>query len=382
MNQLSLASPHRRDSDRRYPPNINVPLASQVRDQQADDQGGQTSPSKRRRGTNDSYIPGYHQSPVTTTYSFNNTPRAEAFVHPDSRRRWGPAPPPISTGNQSRNANPPPQTAQSDLSLTLPPLHMAGKSVEEIIMSIDFVRKIAVLGRISPPLKSLKAPNPPFPVRGAVVAVEGDSQVVVSEITRWLSEALERGNNYNIRTANGPDLPDKNRDMSLTDYFGLIDEWHRRSSDIIKYITTPIQADAEPNNKSKQGRGSQLPVLLLQNYQLFATNAWACSLPINDTYQPQDHWQWLATLWRGIIGPDLTVHVRDASTEELARERTVEVREHQRLIIVRREKGPGPLQGDVDEKSLRRLAFEMGEWIQAVSQERGGQGSGSRRGSS
>jgi len=33
-------------------------------------------------------------------------------------------------------------------------------------------------------------------------------------------------------------------------------------------------------------------------------------MPINDAYSPVAHWQWLATLWRGCAGPDVTVVIK------------------------------------------------------------------------
>lgn len=298
-------------------------------------------------------------------------------------------------------------------------------------MSLPFLYKIQTLGRITPPLKP-KSSHAPYPVRGSVIAVEGDNQNAVSSVTRWLEDFLRKADDYVVRTATGPDAPDTGREVSITDYFGTIGGWHSKGAEIERFITTPtsIPTNAEGPNSAKKpsvseddtnpadndhdtddgtrkmslvseadnnGVGTKsdrmddtsppttptpcrpsttlapahahshkpkLPVLLIQNYQLAASNAWACRVPAGEAYNAKDHWQWIATLWRGIIGPDITVYVRDCAAEEIARARNVEVIEDARAVVVRREKEPGAV---VEERNLRRLGFEISEWVRSVS---------------
>ncbi len=95
----------------------------------------------------------------------------------------------------------------------------------------------------------------------------------------------------------------------------------------------------------------------------------------------------MATLWRGIVGPDLTVYVKALDVaadrearEELARFGGVECRWDVGAVVVRacvgvggdgdadghgdagsaRGKGAGAM---VEEKTLRRLGFEVLEWV-------------------
>ena len=71
-------------------------------------------------------------------------------------------------------------------------------------------------------------------------------------------------------------------------------------------------------------------------------------------------------MWRGIVGPDVTIAVRgndDGSLDSRGRVvkggAEVEVRlEDSRAVIVRVDKG-----GKVAEVGLRRLGFEVGEWM-------------------
>ncbi|RMZ77395.1 hypothetical protein DV738_g4347, partial [Chaetothyriales sp. CBS 135597] len=57
---------------------------------------------------------------------------------------------------------------------------------------------------------------------------------------------------------------------------------------------------------------SPIPIALVPRYQLSTTNYCAIHTAISDAYSPGSHWQWIAALWRGAIGPDVTIAVRPA----------------------------------------------------------------------
>ncbi|KAK7613967.1 hypothetical protein JOL62DRAFT_630824 [Phyllosticta paracitricarpa] len=167
-------------------------------------------------------------------------------------------------------------------------------------------------------------------------------------------------------------------------------------------------------NGNVENKASRTPILILPTFTLSAANAWAARIPIADAYSPADHWQWLATLWRGIVGPDVTVYVADApaapsgptsaSTSTPSGNggngmgaaggmqtpglpppsgmsfgagvaRPVEVREEgvTRCVVVRRERrasaasvasaGAGGMGMGIDESALRRLGFEVEELV-------------------
>lgn len=102
-------------------------------------------------------------------------------------------------------------------------------------------------------------------------------------------------------------------------------------------------------------------------------------MPITDAYSPTDHWQWVATLWRGVPGADFTVYVRSgaetASNNSDGRQSPghpmtgdmwgnkahVEIREDLRTMVVRKDSGR------VDDAAIRRVAFEVGEWARSGS---------------
>ncbi|KAF2717786.1 hypothetical protein K431DRAFT_349253 [Polychaeton citri CBS 116435] len=134
------------------------------------------------------------------------------------------------------------------------------------------------------------------------------------------------------------------------------------------------------------------PVVIIPNYSYHASNVFACSIPIADSYSPPDHWQWAATQWRGTAPPDLTVFVRDGdSTPAAAAPDSAKPggiphsalyqsqgggggaglvsEEELRLFIVSRNvkgetnrAGPG---NEVEPSVLRRLAFEVNERVMA-----------------
>jgi HMG box factor len=58
----------------------------------------------------------------------------------------------------------------------------------------------------------------------------------------------------------------------------------------------------------------RLPIALLPSgFSLTLADRFACAVPIADAYAPVDHWQWMATLWRGVVGADLVVYVPSSS---------------------------------------------------------------------
>jgi len=126
--------------------------------------------------------------------------------------------------------------------------------------------------------------------------------------------------------------------------------------------TSPQAISPSPLDAAdRQAAGGKIPLLVIPRYTLHTSNVWASALPINDTYSPADHWQWVATLWRGIVGPDFTVYVRssedppDTAAPPGFSRPAVEIREDLGTFIM---KGGGK----VEEGSVRRVAFELGEW--------------------
>jgi hypothetical protein len=250
-----------------------------------------------------------------------------------------------------------------------------------MVMSVPYNVKIKVLGRITPPLKDPGPSSPAVQVRGAIIAVEGEDTPAVKELTEWLRDYLAKEREYSPRIADPPQAPDaKIKDVSFQDYLDLIKEWHGKSSEMIKYITTPIPAsvsdgegegegegegDSDENKDQKSTSSQDLtikPVLLLPTYQLRASDIYTSRIPIQDAYSPTDHWQWMATLWRGTVGPDLTIYIHSGGDKEgPGPSKLVEVDENVRCVAVRKEKG-----SKFNDGALRRVGFEVGEWVRSL----------------
>lgn len=268
--------------------------------------------------------------------------------------------------------------------------HDQSRSVEAMVMSVPYPVKIKVLGKITPPLKTPGHTSPANAVRGAIISVEGDDLAAVQELCRWLEEFLKKDEfNVQAKMFDPPKLPDEEKkEVTFADYLDIIKEWHGRSKEMIEYITTPVASEDKADSSAKDDSNDKemeesdktdkheekpetiqtKPVVILPTYQLHASNVYTSRIPIADAYSPTDHWQWMATLWRGTVGPDLIIYIRDAKAEELQKEKMVDLVDEIRCLTVRKEKGTSK----VVDATLRRIGFEVGEWTRTVGQAKDG----------
>jgi hypothetical protein len=289
-------------------------------------------------------------------------------------------------------------------------------------MSMPFKAKLAILRKIAPP-RALEKGTP----RGSLIAVEGDNAEAVQRLAKWLSETLRKDSELNVKLLESPDVVLKgNRDDAMAEYHVLVAHWLGKSKTIMRdleydiartpdiakatkmdtaAVSTPtptssghevdenyddedtptklssnntMQIDsANPtatsspkkanitdimdvdNNTPTTGKPSVKPIAILPLFSLHASNTLACRIPLIDTYAPNDHWSWNATQWRGVVGADLTIYLKDGEEKG----KMVEQSEEERLFVVRR--GPN---ADVDGSTLRRVGFEVGEWVRAFGE--------------
>jgi hypothetical protein len=256
-----------------------------------------------------------------------------------------------------------------------------------MVMTIPYVNKIKLLTRISSPLAAPGPTSPARDIRGAVIVVESADQALLEEIGTFIHNHLSKDPSCAIKTWVASPLPNHppasdaemadggsyskfpgrrpsklEEDDPFVEYLATISEWHKKSAEIIKYISTnpnPRQAEAS----SSSSLNSQiLPVALMpRGFSLTTSDAFAIRIPINDSYAPIDHWQWMATLWRGIVGPDLTIYAKRVDKDEMERCGGVEIREDCSGIIVRVTDS-----GNMDEKTARRLGFEVMEFVRSM----------------
>ncbi|RMJ06914.1 hypothetical protein CDV36_013489 [Fusarium kuroshium] len=271
------------------------------------------------------------------------------------------------------------------------------RSVEAMVMSIPFTRKLSVLGRINhTPITALDPGSQGLANRGAVIAVEGPKPRMLKQVGQLVEKAIMASNEVNLKTwGREPEEPNNNerRDSpsegvsadekdTFKSCFETMIHWHRNSRDIVKHITNKDDSTSDSNKEDTGSQGSRggsveesaaepqekgpapkVPVALIkEGFSLTLSDAFACTVPIADSYAPIDHWQWMATLWRGTIAPDLVVYVKPSVDEEIAKYGTVEFHKHPNLMTVRIAVGK-----DLDEATERRVAFEVVEWVRGGS---------------
>ncbi len=367
MNNLSLQSPGMRRA-RPIPPHMAGIHVPSPRDYMETDMLSPMSPEAKRRRFN-SYAQASARPGSGGNLPFSAQNRRESLPRMDQVLR-SPAP-----GTMAPPPRPVDARQPSGGDLTLPPLQTGNdqsRSVEAMVMSMSYLGKVKVLAKITPPLKTPGPTSPASAVRGAIVAIEGEDVTAVQHLVKWLEDFLNKSGDCNAKAALAPKRPASDRkNVSLGDYLTVIGEWHGKSKEMIEFITTPTQAhdsdveegEIEMQKESKPIDLATIPVVILPTYQLHASDVYASRIPIADAYSPADHWQWMATLWRGIVGPDITIYIKDSYPEELGREKIVDVREDCGCVVVRKEKG----KSKIEERALRRMGFEVGEWIRGIN---------------
>ncbi len=264
-------------------------------------------------------------------------------------------------------------------------------------MTIPFINKIKVLAKISPPFLSSPTKSESSG-RGAVVAIEGQDSGSVNIMIQYLKELLSKDEGNLVKVFDGPEIglqkfsakSDETSEATVQ-YLDTISAWHKISDEIVNFINIPSTTtdcrsgsnaptsgisptsialktgDVDTNspaNSSVMASDSPLHIALVPRYQLTTADAHACATPINDAYAPIDHWQWMASLWRGCVGPDIIVYIRDCEQEELDKfgeGNPVEIRlRDARALIVRRSANSGK---GIEEKALRRVGFEVEEFL-------------------
>jgi len=261
------------------------------------------------------------------------------------------------------------------------------KSVGGVLSAFPYLNKIKLLGRITPPCKEPgNGSTSEKEGRGAIIAVEGDDPAAVRELSSWLTDYLIKQGEFKPQMAEPPKLRGhEEKDVTIVDYLDLIKEWHGKSKGMIKYITTTSSStsptplvvmcdkDSIADTMSREDSATPpesptttlvpvaKPVIILPTFQLQASVSYASCVPIQDAYSATDHWQWMATMWRGIVGPDLTLYVKSYDAKEGQVGHKPDMDEPARCLTVSKEK-----EGRFTEADLRRVGFEVGEWVKAV----------------
>ena len=166
------------------------------------------------------------------------------------------------------------------------------------------------------------------------------------------SQATERGSSDESSTSTGIGTATKAQGLDSTTNSTAKD-------------TPPLSPKTTPQPSSHSGVSSSLRIALLPTSLLSLTNLASSIEAPSKGYTITGHWGWFATLWKGMVGADLSVVL----TENGGSGNEVEVREEVKAIFVRiggngdgGEDGNKGL-GTVGEGTVRRVGFEVGEWV-------------------
>ncbi|KAK6226144.1 HMG box protein [Colletotrichum tabaci] len=284
------------------------------------------------------------------------------------------------------------------------------QSLEAMIMTIPFLSKLKVLQKISPTLAPPGPISPDIEIRGAVIAVEGADPRQLEQVGMAVHRSLLGLGEIDLKTwTDGPITPvsilPAEEDAKMNDtasvgssrksshsqsstqtselfsnYMQTMMKWHEKSREIVRHVSTRqgLGADAPPlarrasdgemvgsRHSSVSATGKTPIALLPAGFSLTISDKYACMIPIADSYAPVDHWQWMSTLWRGIVGPDLVIYVKSVAEDEVTRGGAVEFR-GSGVMVVRIAHNKS-----LDEKTERRISFEVVEWIRGGSYHEG-----------
>lgn len=332
-------------------------------------------------------------TPLPSHYAMAPPPRPGlGSAHPGSAHPGPPHPGPAHPGYKY---------ADRDASVRLPPLktaitpgqspsqgygygwtplntsHSSDKTAPNQIMSIRFDRKSAIVNKICPPLPRMADRS-----RGAIIAIEGADPSVLEQVSAAVESSLIVCRDAVVTAWSGPTTLDQMKLPSQGDEFKNLAHvvfkdilaWHAISSEMTNFVTRRCisqspnadrgSQDSSPSANhpsSPNGDDShKIPVALIKNgFSLTHSDKFACATTINlGHYKPMDHWQWMATLWRGIVGADLVVYIQTSPEEEMDKLKTVEYFKALNAMVVRVPVGKG-----LSEATERRLNFEIIEWV-------------------
>ncbi|KAI9158508.1 Repressor of filamentous growth 1 [Paramyrothecium foliicola] len=278
------------------------------------------------------------------------------------------------------------EMAAAGLGITISP-ETPARSLESVIMSLPFKRKLGLLARISRPVPAIVETG----IRGAFIAVEGPDEGLLMEVGDAVEKGLAAMKDLCLKTWSADDeahnpLSRKNGigrnsvDDCFSSCFQAILKWQEKSSEIAAHLTSGDQGNDEEDRERTHGRSSPskssnkrsaplspvdelTPVALVKHgFSLTYSDRFSCRTPIADLYTPADHWQWAASLWRGTVCPDLIVYAKPSSTEDINKLGPVDFSKRMGMILVRALPGRA-----LDEGMERRIAFEVMEWMREGS---------------
>lgn len=294
-----------------------------------------------------------------------------------------------------------------DLSLTLPPLnasatkHESGQSGSSgfataipatgsapqtafrqsfpgrLVPLVMLLHKQAVLKKV------LRIPPPVAkrPQRAVVIAIDGDDPEAIDYLSHCLAETLRLTAGSNASFMDTPRLP-LTKDTSEERRFECLDsvkEWCKKSMEIFDFMMgNPIKSesmsdstDADQAMTMGPRTGDQpSPVLFIRSWLMSTIDRYTVWIPATNDHRVTEHWEWTAYMWQGVVAPDLIIYVRAASIEEISERGATEVADGGNLMLIRHSKDDtvrdpdGQRTHGFQSGALRRIGFEVGEWLE------------------
>lgn len=284
--------------------------------------------------------------------------------------------------------------------------HSRSLDAKTASMEPSLNQKLEILSIVSDPLPCAGHHGTLYDKRGAFIAVEGANPAVLDQVGRSLEKVLVAGGDVTLKVwtndeSGESDTPGSGvrkgkgvdagpaaeveggscKDDLLSSYFQTILSWRRKSQQIAYHVTggdiggnfhkgiqdknskvaqaSSTEPCTPPRDNKSPAAAPKIPVALVKGgLSLTLSDKYASAMPISDRYTPADHWQWLASLWRGTANPDLVVHVQESNDGPDDTTGTVDVSKRMGLMVIRLPKDRG-----LDEATERRMGFEIMEWM-------------------
>ncbi|XXG97528.1 signal recognition particle subunit [Hypoxylon texense] len=200
-----------------------------------------------------------------------------------------------------------------------------------------FLFKLDILQQVTQPL-----PFQPFKTRGPFIAIETHDSELSRQVARVVRNALAEPDSgkYAVKIWEDETAQSVEAQMSMPEEWKGLDDhqldlderqlmvykarmlkWDIESIMIERYITGQSQPSSKTSGEGGESTKSEsrLPVAIVADgWSLTISERYADLLRVRDAYSARDHWQWLATLWRGNIGADLTIYVSRVPEAEIS----------------------------------------------------------------
>ena len=231
--------------------------------------------------------------------------------------------------------------------------------------SIPFiVQKMTVLSEI---LRD----RPAEATHSRVLAIDGLDRNGIDVLIRFLYEAFKARSWHSVRLCTIPMIP---LNSSLMGYTSMITHWNTLWK---HFLQVPFPADGLDAGAPSDEHQCALPsptrlspstsepicINIVPFSPLMVTYKMASTMASSDPYTEHEMWRWLAEHWRGMIQPDVTisVHLYDGLFHNRDVVRVCD--ESLKTLMVPTagyEEGTGR---PFTEKQLRRVLFEVEEWL-------------------